>query len=164
MARRYCDFRARRAGRFGCGRWSVAMEGRSFQLNFFAFGVRAPTTLAGRPLRIQCSEKRDATGTRKLHLAPPHTLLDYCTVRYPHRFCSPCRPHNFSTPRPSRGYAASSQRRDTANKAQRRGEALRVNISAGEGLQQVWNVQSKDMGPSDSGIRCLHPTWDPAAH
>lgn len=64
----------------------------------------------------------------------------------------PCRPLSFSIPRPSPAYVACDGRHGCPRNApranhhgsQRRGEALKVNISAGEGLQ---NVLKSNLGP-----------------
>lgn len=61
-----------------------------------------------------------------------------------------CLPPSFSTPRPSRGYVGPARALQGVKShtdvgcGQRRGEALRVNISAGEGLQ---DVLKSNLGP-----------------
>jgi hypothetical protein len=47
---------------------------------------------------------------------------------------------------------------------QRRGEALRVNISAGEGLQQVCDNSYEFRDYAKTLLRCSLPIWDPVVH
>ena len=69
---------------------------------------------------------------------------------------SSCLQLNFSIRRLSQGYYSNIVSRGACfNSLQRRGEALRVNISAGEGLQ---DVLKSNLGPLGTIKMYLHPT------